>query len=192
MSWKGAPRAFPSFILWPLLYRDSTPLGTVSELSARYQASPAQEGLYLALVGALEGVLVTLAARYQREPADVLFALMMAHRTPLLREDATQEIAGRIKGLLQEMNAKEKRRSVGLEELRASLTHYHTLGKDEQLILRESIAQLSQSDQAYVDLFLEGLTAIEMGERLGKGDNACEKGLERALERLRKILTKKE
>jgi hypothetical protein len=66
-------------------------------------------------------VLINLAGRYHAPAADVEQALMFAARRPLSGAgDATAEIAGRIRGLLQEQGEKERRRAAHLARYAAT------------------------------------------------------------------------
>lgn len=162
---------FSILCAWPSLYRGQAS-GTVAELAAMYQAQPTSEALFLALCGELDGVLCNLAFEYQAAPNDVLYALMEASKRPLVNDDATQELRGRIRGLLQEQNEREARRTLTLGAYVDSGLHpAHTKPTREDLSdLKLALLRLSEKHRRVISLAESGVTDKELVE-LGLAKN---------------------
>jgi hypothetical protein len=164
LNWRGVRSASPFSILWPSPYHNQ-PTGTVAALAAMYQTKPTSEAIFLALCGALEGVLCNLAADYRAEPNDVLVALMLASKRPLVNEDAVKEIAGRIRGALQNTNRKETSRANTLEAFADSGLHpTHTKQSTElRLDLERALQQMKPADRVLLlKAALDGITSEEL------------------------------
>jgi hypothetical protein len=124
-----------------------------------YQTNPTLEAPFLALCCALDGLLCNLSGEYRAETADVLWALMEITRKPLTDDDAVQYIARRMRDLLRELHAKEKRRQRWQGEYATSFVPTHTKPVLEaRLDIVRAVNRLKSSDQAI-------LVAAEIEER---------------------------
>lgn len=159
------------FILWvgcSFLY--GVVSDSVAELAAQYHAQPRNEPLFLGLCVALGGVLCNLADDYRACPADVLFALMCAVRRAPVYGDATQEIAGRMRGLLQAENRKEARRSRVITRYAASGSYpvYSRPPAEDRLDVVRAVDRLKPEERSIVvGADVEGKTSAELAKETG-------------------------
>jgi DNA-directed RNA polymerase specialized sigma24 family protein len=160
-----------------------------------YQLEPTSEPIFLALCGVFDGVLCNLAGQYKSKTADVLFALMLASKRPLVNEveEAEQEIAGRIKGLLQEQNSKEIRRAETLDEyIQSGLypTEAKPVFETRRDVVRAVGRLKAKSRELVLATEVEGYTSQEIAEKKGKTKDAVDKARQRAKKQLKQELKK--
>jgi DNA-directed RNA polymerase specialized sigma24 family protein len=131
-------------------------------------------------------MLCNLAGEYRAEYNDVLFSLMQACRKPLVNEDHTTEIRGRIRGLLQGMNRKEVRRNKTNEAYASERKEPTTKINEARLDVTRALSQLNPKDQELVIRGeIEGATDQELAEEKQKGTASIKKARQRATDRLR-------
>lgn len=159
------------------------------------QSKGTDEAIFLALAARLEGVLVNLAGTYKASPADVLTALMFAARRRLKNTDPANEIAGRIRGLLQGEGRKLKRRAAWVDAYAASGSYAKQTPppSEERTDLEAALAKLKPGDRAIlIGTAGLGLTAAELVEEgLAKSEAAAWKQAEEARSRLLGLLGEK-
>jgi DNA-directed RNA polymerase specialized sigma24 family protein len=157
-----------------------------------YQHDTTRDDVYLALCGHLAGILCNLAGEYRAAPSDVMYALMMSCSRALANDDARKEIAGRIRGLLQEQNEKEGRRQRWQIKYAAQATTKTLPMLDARLDLNRAVNKLSPKEQELVIRGeVEGLTDQELATEKEKEKDTIKKARQRATERLRDELEKK-
>jgi hypothetical protein len=153
--------------------------------------------LFAAIVCALRGALVILAARYgaapgaEIEPADVIAALRQAVARPLVgRAPTRREIAGRIRGLLQGEQRKLAARGAGQsDEYDDDKAAAESPNLDRQLDAKRASARLRGPDKALLlASAVYGFTSEELAEQLGISNGRLRNKLTEARGRARQAL----